>query len=128
MIRNLMLSSGLALLVLAAAGCEILGLDGDVKVRVRNGSDQVLTDVSIFLPRNTLFFPELLPGEASAYAVVPKAYRIVTAEVVVGQDTARAQVIDYVGEDPLDPGRYTYVLRFFSGSPPSLGVDFEKES
>jgi hypothetical protein len=41
---------------------------------------------------------------------VSAAYRSVTTQVVLDGDTLRLQVIDYVGEDPLAAGRYTYVL------------------
>ncbi len=66
--------------------------------------------------------------EESLYVEVTKAYRIASAQVVVGQDTARIQVIDYVGESPLESGRYTYIFRVFEGVPLSMGLDFEKDS
>ena len=115
-------------LAAAGSGCGILGLDGDVEVRVRNGSDRSFDDAALFLPKEILSYSDLGPGETSPYSVVAKSYRIASAEVVVGQDTSRAQVIDYVGESPLKPGRYTFVLRLFEGSPPGLGIDFQKDS
>jgi hypothetical protein len=118
----------LAVVLWPTTGCGILGLDGEVEVRVRNGSDLTLDEATLFLPRGDLFFSDLSPGEASPYVDVPKAYRIASAEVVIGQDTARAQVIDYVGETPLKAGKYTYVFRVFEGSPSTLGVEFEKDS
>jgi hypothetical protein len=44
---------------------------------------------------------------------VSSAYRSATTQVVLDGDTLRLQVIDYVGEEPLDAGRYTYVLSVF---------------
>ena len=56
-----------------------------------------------------------------------RAYDYATAQVVTGVDTARLQVIDFVGETPLDGGRYTYVLAFFEGNPTSLIQTFQKD-
>jgi len=111
-----------------ASGCGILGLDGEVEVRVRNGSDVVLDEATLYLPNGPLIHFDLGPGEESLYVEVHKAYHIASAEVVVGLDTARVQVIDYVGETPLKPGRYTYIFRVFEGLPLSMGLDFEKDS
>lgn len=121
---------GLALFSVAGwtSGCGILDLDGDVEVRVRNGSSLLMDEVSLFLPGGTLSFSDLQPGEESSYSQVSKAYHIASAEVVIGPDTARIQVIDYVGEEPLDGGRYTYILRVFEVQPLSIGLDFEKDS
>lgn len=121
---------GLALFCVAVCtgACGILDLDEPVEVRVRNGSSLSMDEVSLFLPRGTLSYSELQPGEESSYSQVSKAYRIASAEVVIGSDTARIQVIDYVGEESLDPGRYTYILRVFRAQPLSLGLDFEKDS
>jgi hypothetical protein len=88
----------------------------------------ILDEATLFLPNGPLIHFDLEPGEESLYVEVFKAYRIASAEVVVGQDTARVQVIDYVGESLLKPGRYTYIFRVVEGVPLSLGLDFEKDS
>jgi hypothetical protein len=58
---------------------------------------------------------------------VEKAYRIASTWVVTGSDTVRLQVIDFVGEKPLNPGRYTYVLGFFEGNPTGLTLNLTKD-
>lgn len=110
----------------AIAGCDLLGLDGEVEVRIRNGSSFHLDEATLLLPTVSLAFSDLQPGQETPYTQVAKAYRIASAEAVLGQDTARVQVIDYVGETPLGGGRYTYVFRVSAGDPPSLGLDFQK--
>lgn len=50
-------------------------------------------------------------GGASAYREVERAYRYAYAQVVAGADTLEYEPIDYVGEDLLPPGKYTYDLR-----------------
>ena len=126
--RGRILAACLMVSSLNAAGCEILGLDGGVEVRVRNGSSLTFDEATLFLPRVSLSFSDLVPGEATPYSTVSKAYRIASAHVVMGQDTARLQVIDYVGEQPLDDGRYTYVLSFFEGNPESLVLELVEDS
>ena len=118
----------LAAVTLGAAGCGILDPSGEVEVRVRNGSARSFDEATLILPKGPLIHLDLEPGEETLYVAVSKAYRIASAEVVMGQDTARAQVIDYVGETPLKPGRYTYIFRVYEGVPPHLGLEFEKDS
>ncbi len=115
-------------LTLSAVGCGILDPGDGVEVRVRNASGIVLDHVTLFLPRETLTYSDLAPSWNSQYQKVAKAYRIATAVVVASQDTARLQVIDFVGETPLEAGRYTYVLRVFGTEPLSIGMDLEKDS
>lgn len=115
-------------LMLLLSGCGMLGPTREVEVRVRNGSGTILDRVSLFLPRETLTFSTLAPGQESPYKEVARAFDIVSVQVVVGQDSASLQVVDYVGEDPLEPGRYTYVLRVLSTDPLGIGMDFEKGS
>lgn len=121
---------GLVLVAVAllASGCGILDIGGDVEVRVRNNSGVLLDEVTLLLPRETVTYSELAPSQSSPYVAVEKAYRIATVEVVAAQDTARLQVIDYVGETPLKAGRYTYVLLVFGTDPLSIGLDFQKDS
>lgn len=115
-------------IVWVSTGCGVLGLEDEVEVRVRNGSNLLVNEASVFLPGQTLEYSNLEAGEDTPYIEVGKAYDYASAQVVVGQDTARIQVIDYVGETPLKGGRYTYILRVFPGTPLTMGMDFEKDS
>lgn len=127
-IRVPMVWLALVFVLVFTGACGILDLDGDVEVRVRNGSSRHLDGVALFLPAGTLTYSDLQPGEETSYSLVSKAYDYASAEVVIGQDTARIQVIDYVGETPLGGGRYTYILRVFEGQPFTISLDFEKDS
>jgi len=118
----------IAAISLSVAGCGVLDPGGDIQLRVRNGSSVVLDDVVLFLPMETLTFSGLGPSESTPYHEVAKAYRIASVQVVVSQDTARLQVIDLVGEEPLDTGRYTYVLRVFDTEPLGIGLEFQRDS
>ena len=115
-------------IVSMGTGCGVLGLEDEVEIRVRNGSNLMVDEAVLYLPSQVLEYSNLDVGEATPYSQVQKAYYYASAQVVVGQDTARIQVIDYVGETPLKGGRYTYILRVFPGTPLTLGLDFEKDS
>ena len=115
-------------LLLLLSSCGILGLDEDVEVRVRNGSSLTLDEATVFLFGGPLTVTDFQPGAVSDYRTVDKAYDYASALVVVGADSASIQVIDYVGEEPVDGGRYTYVVRIRTESPLSIGLDFEKDS
>lgn len=83
-------------------------------VRVENASESVLSDVTVYLPDDrTLTAATLGPGERTAYELVPTAYRIATVSGLLEGEPFMIQVIDYVGEEPLGEGEFTYVLDVF---------------
>lgn len=55
-------------------------------------------------------YGRLEPSQASEYRSVELAYRYAYIEVHFGGEHGVIQPIDYVGETPLDEGRYTYRL------------------
>ena len=55
-------------------------------------------------------FSDLAPGDRTAYVTVDRAFSIATVVAVTATDSMRIQVIDFVGEEPLEDGRYTFVL------------------
>jgi len=117
----------LPLLLLLPSGCNPFGSDDPVEVRVRNGSSATFDGGALYVHRDSITFAALEPGQATPYREVERAYQIASTWVVTGSDTARLQVIDFVGEEPLSPGRYTYVLGFFEGNPTSLTLDLTKD-
>ena len=113
--------------LLIPSGCNPFGSDDPVEVRVRNGSTLTLDKGALYVHRDSITFTSLGPGQATPYQEVEKAYQIASTWVVTGSDTARLQVIDFVGEEPLSPGRYTYVLAFFEGDPTNLTLQLTKD-
>jgi hypothetical protein len=128
MVRPLVLSVAALVPTWLFAGCGIVDGGGSVEVRLENDSEFELDETNLFLPDTTLFFVELQPNEVTPYHEVGRAFRIASVRVLTQGDSARLQVIDYVGESLLDPGRYTYILSVFPGPPLSLGLDLEKDS
>lgn len=117
----------LCLLAVVHLGCNPFDSEGVVEVRVRNGSNLTFDEGVLYVHRDSLIFSALGPGQETPYQEVDQAYEIATTRVVTGTDTARLQVIDFVGEQPLGPGRYTYVLGFFEGNPTSLTLDLRTD-
>ncbi len=120
--RRTILAALAAALVAGGACASIFG-SGDVLVRLENASAATFDRATLYTsegPQTTL---DVGPNQATPYVAVETAYRIATTEVVIGADTLRLQVIDFVGEEPLSAGRYTYVISVFNlGTPsPSLG-------
>ena len=96
--------------IAALSGCDTVGVSGTPEVRVENRSTLVFDEVRYWAANNKLTYTDLGAGSASPYVEASGAYGYTTTMVVVGSDTVRLQVIDYVGETPLADGRYTYVL------------------
>jgi hypothetical protein len=105
-----------SILPLIALGCrdalQPLGPD-QVAVRVRNASAVPFDETTLYLMDGPRALGRISAGGTSAYVVTDTAYRFMTTQAIVGSDTLRLQVIDYVGEQPLSPGHYTYVLSIY---------------
>jgi hypothetical protein len=110
----------IALALLLGAGCSQVLNDDDVEVRVRNMSSVDFDSVLVRFPQDTHRYGRVAAGASSAYADVQQAYRYDYVEVWIAGQKHVLQPIDFVGENLLAPGRYTYGLTF-GGSPPTLG-------
>lgn len=104
-----LLRAGL-LLALALPACTKETDPGGVFLRVRNTSPVPLTGLVVRLPAGTHRYGALGPGQTSEYNPFAQAYRYATVEATAANEDLRFQPYDYVGEKPLAPGRYTYVL------------------
>lgn len=97
--------------VLVTAACDSpFAPDGDVEIRITNASSFPFERVDAVFPDDEVSFGAINPQGSSAYRRVSTAYRYAYIEVQIDGEELRIQPIDYVGEDPLDPGKYSYVL------------------
>lgn len=117
---------------LVGTGCSTADDSGPVEVRVRNASTVVMHDVVIGFPEVTVRgggpvepgdaesgevgYGTIDPGEVTPYRTIAKAYRYAAVTVTVDGQDAHLVPIDYVGEDLLEAGRYTYELHYEGGS------------
>lgn len=113
--------------LLLAAGC--LGLvepTGPVDIRVANESGIDFDQVIVGFPDGQEAYGPVSAGERTDYRQVPKAYRYAYFEVHVESETLVAQPVDYVGETPLPPGRYTYAFDVDPAGP-TLSFEFRRD-
>ena len=97
------------LVLLLAAGCD--SADSDVaQVRVANASAVDFDAVAVAFTGPTRALGPVGAGEASGYEPFETAYRYGYVRVETEAGEFVLQPIDYVGEEPLAPGRYTFRL------------------
>lgn len=117
-----------ALALSAADGCSGRVLVGGATLlRVQNASEFEMTDLVIHVPGEPIRADLLGPGDRTDYREAPGAFRIASVDGKVEGETFRIQVIDYVGEEPLGPGRFTYVLSVASRDPLQVGFDLRSD-
>lgn len=88
-----------------------------VEIRVENLGERAFEAVALMFPNGPessettrVEYGALPAGRMSEYIPVAFSYRYALAEVVVAGDTVSWEPIDFVGEDPLEPGKYTFGL------------------
>jgi hypothetical protein len=98
--------------LLSLAGCDSpVGLfGGDVEIRIANNSSFRFERVDAVFPEDEVSYGAISANSLSSYRTVSAAYRYAYIEVQVNGEELRIQPIDYVGENKLGAGRYTYVL------------------
>ncbi|HEV2856364.1 MAG TPA: hypothetical protein VHC97_26475 [Thermoanaerobaculia bacterium] len=104
---------GMALLGISI-GCTTLANgaeSGALQIRIANRSGQDFERVSVTLPSDTVDYGRVGNGAVTNYRRVTAAYRYALVEVTIGGKPIKFQPQDYLGEEPLRPGRYTYELR-----------------
>ena len=90
-----------ALLVLSSSAC------GDVVFRVENTGTVPLGNLQVA----GVEIGDLLPGEVTpSFIATEKVYRYVRIAAVVDGTQRSLRPIDYIGEKPLRPGSYRYLV------------------
>jgi len=104
---------GVFLLGLVAGSCTTVqeSAASGVEVRVANRSDRDFDQVDVTFGSEKVSYGPVAQGTTSDYREAQEeAYRYALVVVTAGGETFRFQPIDFVGETPLAPGRYTYAL------------------
>lgn len=102
---------GFLAVVLSALACDSpFGPEGDVEIRIANNSSFAFQRVDVVFPEDEVSYGAVPAHGATSYHSVETAYRYAYIEVQVDGEELIIQPIDYVGETPLEPGRYTYAL------------------
>ena len=112
------------LLLLFAFGCT----KDVLLIRIENDSISMFNQVRINPDDNETMFGDLAPGETSAFKPFEKAYRYAQVKLVIEGKEYILQPIDYVGETPLENGKYTYIIGVGDlESPYGLTIDLRED-
>ena len=105
-------------LTVFSLGCvgNLFDSDKSVKIRIQNSSEFELENIRVSFPDEEVSYGTLGSSEVSSYQEVNKAYRYAYIESEINGERAVLQPIDYVGEDFLDSGKYTYKLSVYGES------------
>ncbi|NVO85336.1 hypothetical protein [Hymenobacter terrestris] len=123
----------LALLLLLGLGsllhisCKKEPAAGEVLIRVKNASSYQFQSVQVIAPGGENSYGALGTGEETAYAAYPTAYKYAYVKVLIDGQEFVFQPIDYVGEAPLGPGKYAYVLSVANITQGNLTLTLEKQ-
>lgn len=94
-----------------------------VEVRITNTTNFDFEEV-ILMTENV---GTVLAGESSSFHVFDTAYEYGYVKAMINGKEYVAQPVDFVGETPLSPGQYSYLVSIFDGttSPGTLNTTFE---
>ncbi|WBA40146.1 hypothetical protein [Hymenobacter canadensis] len=124
--KNLLLILGL-LLSCAACKKEDDATPGGVSIRVRNTSPFAFESVLVNTSDGENSYGQLAAGQSTDYKSFASAYRYAYVRVLVNGQEVVWQPIDYVGEQKLADGKYTYVLGIEDLANRRISLVLEKE-
>jgi len=84
--------------------------DDTLLIRIKNTSQFNYTDVVVNTSGGEHNYSTVNANQASDYKVFDLAFRYTFVELKINGNTYTIQPIDYVGETPLDDGKYTYEI------------------
>lgn len=129
------------LLALIPASCSDPDPSGPVEIRLQNTSTAIMQDVVIGFPEVTMGgggpvepadaesgdvdYGTIDPGAVTPFRTIAKAYRYAAVTATVEGQQVELIPTDYVGEELLEPGRYTYELHYEGGS--FLGITLARD-
>lgn len=116
--------SGAVLLAAASACSSVFGSDATL-IRLENASAVELTDVTFSAGHDPIHFDRIAPGGKTEYVEVDEAYSYGYVKVHANGQEYVLQPIDYVGEETIGDGRFTF--RVALGGPWGLDVTLHED-
>ena len=83
-----------------------------VRIRVDNRSDMDFERVVVKFPSQEEDYGRIAAGAQSDYRQVAEAYRYAHVEARINGKMVALRPMDYVGEEPIAPGNYTYAISY----------------
>ncbi len=97
---------GLLIGILMISSCSSDDENDQVNIRIANVSEENYQNVSIL----NFDLENLESGEFTEFRQFERAYRIASVTLEIDGENFDLQVIDFVGEEPLSNGNYTYEI------------------
>ena len=107
---SLQLFGFVLLLVLPGCDSPLWPGGGDVRIRIANLSSFPFERVHVVFPENRVSYGVIPAYGLSDYHDLSTAYRYAYIDVQIAGEELIIQPIDYVGENTLRAGKYTYAL------------------
>ncbi len=82
----------------------------ELMIRLSNVSQYDFENIVVNTTTGNVSFEDLMSGQKSEYKIFNKAYSYAFVELEINEITYSLIPIDYVGETPLENGKYTYQL------------------
>ncbi len=124
--RRSIVVSALAASAALLSACATSIEPGPAQIRLVNTGTVAFDSVVVNFPGLREVYPALPAGGTSGYRPVSMAYRYAAIAAWAGTVSYILQPIDYVGERPLDAGRYSYMVHAVVGSG-TLGLELRTD-
>lgn len=99
----------------------------EVELRIKNASDRTYSTVEVNSNGAEETYSSVDPGECSSFKPMPYAYRYAAVDIEADGATYSAIPTDYLGEEKLSSGDYTYVLSLSgNGGEGSVMIELER--
>ena len=98
-----------AILLLVLGACSSLfSSDDDTLIRLENASAFELTNVTFSSGHDPIDYDRIAPGSRTEYVEVERSYSYGYLKVTADGGEYTIQPVDYVGEEEIGPGRFTF--------------------
>ncbi|MXV51104.1 hypothetical protein GS399_09000 [Pedobacter sp. HMF7647] len=98
-----------------------------INIRIENKSSYQFDNVLVWAGDVKNNYGSIKPGQTSEYKIFNEAYRYAYVKLNVGEKEFILQPIDYVGETPLEAGKYTYQLTVSNYDQSRLNLSYKKD-
>ncbi|MDP5140078.1 MAG: hypothetical protein NWP83_06355 [Spirosomaceae bacterium] len=100
---------------------------GDLLIRIENATSTEMQNVYVNTAGGEGSYGDVPKNEKSHYINYKSAYRYAFVRFVSRNDTVRVQPIDYVGEQQLTSGSYTYKITMTNKNSDFANIELTKD-
>ena len=122
----MVIRAGIGALLLVLGSCSLpFGLGQETELRFSNVSPFDFRAFTYQSGGDPLYFEQIPGGVTTEYRTIDRSYRYGFVELFVGGRRFVLQPIDYVGEEALGGGRYTFLVSLDTTSVFGVGLELE---